>query len=108
MRRWIGEWFIAVTLITQLTLCATTFATAKKPPVTMEQARAKALALHPGEIKSLELEKEHGRLVYSFDIKTPDGIHEVNVDSETGKIVEDSIESPSREAKEAAKPTKAK
>jgi uncharacterized membrane protein YkoI len=86
-----------------LLFSANTLAKEKTPTITLAQARAKALALHPGEIKSAELEKEHGAQIYSFDIKTGDGIHEVNVDSETGKIVEDSKESSSAEAKESGK-----
>jgi Peptidase propeptide and YPEB domain len=85
-----------------LLFSANTLAKAKTPTITLAQARAKALALHPGEVKSVELEKEHGRQIYSFDIKTGDGIHEVNVDSESGKIVEDSKESSSAEVKEGA------
>ena len=42
------------------------------------------------------------RLVYSFDIQMPNGIHEVNVDAHSGKILEDHIESPPDEAKEKA------
>jgi hypothetical protein len=92
--------FVIVPLL--LLLSSNTLAKAKKLTISLAQAQAKALALHPGEIKSAELEKEHGRQIYSFDIKTGDGIHEVNVDSETGKIVEDSKESPSAELKEGA------
>jgi uncharacterized membrane protein YkoI len=99
MLSWPGSVIIVPVL---LLFSANTLAKARTPTITLAQARAKALALHPGEIKSAELEKEHGRQIYSFDIKTGDGIHEVNVDSETGKIVEDSKESPSAEAKEAA------
>jgi hypothetical protein len=66
-----------------LLLSANTVAKARTRTISLAQAKAKALALHPGEIRSVELEKEHGRQIYSFDIKTKDGIHEVNVDSET-------------------------
>jgi hypothetical protein len=36
-----------------------------------------------------ELEKEHGRVVYSFDLKVPSkpGIEEVQVDASSGKVV---------------------
>ena len=68
----------------------------------MEQARATAVAKAPGEVKSAELEREHGKLVYSFDIKTTSGIREIQVDANTGAIVSDEIESASDEAKEAA------
>ena len=39
-------------------------------------------------------------LIYSFDIKTKSGIHEVNVDAISGDIVEDKVESAASEAKE--------
>jgi hypothetical protein len=52
--------------------------------------------------KSSELEKEHGRWIYSFDVATTDGVHEVNVDANTGKVVEDSKETAAQEAREAA------
>jgi len=68
----------------------------------MEEAQKTALAKEPGKIKSKELEREKGRLIYSFDIKTADGIHEVNIDAMTGEVVEDTVESAAAEAKEKA------
>ena len=73
-----------------------------KPQISMSQARALALARHQGKIKSAKLEHEHHRLVYSFDIQTADGIHEVQVDAMNREIVEDSKESAANEAKERA------
>lgn len=58
--------------------------------IPMETARATALAhVKDGTVKSEELEREHGRLVYSFDISVPNrsGVDEVNVDAKTGKMV---------------------
>ena len=58
--------------------------------IPMETARATALArVKDGTVKSEELEREHGRLIYSFDISTPkqSGVDEVNVDARTGKLV---------------------
>lgn len=75
----------------------------RKPKLTMEQATAIALARHDGTVKSSELEKEHGKLVYSFDIEAGTEIREVQVDAMTGAIVEDKVESAADEAKEAAK-----
>ncbi|MBW4028381.1 MAG: peptidase M4 [Acidobacteria bacterium] len=75
---------------------------AKQAKITKAKAEQIALAREKGKIKSGELEKEHGRMIYSFDIQTKDAIHEVNVDANTGVIVEDSVESPADEAKEAA------
>jgi len=77
-------------------------ALSKEAKITMEEAQKTALAKEPGKIKSKELEREKGRLIYSFDIKTADGIHEVNVDAMTGEVVEDTVESAAAEAKEKA------
>lgn len=42
-----------------------------------------------GTVQGAELEKEHGRLIWSFDIAKPSAsrVTEVNVDAVTGKIV---------------------
>ena len=77
-------------------------ALSKQAKITHAEAEKTALAKEPGTVTERELEKEHGKLIYSFDIKTANGIHEVNVDAVSGKIVEDSVESPSAEAKEKA------
>ena len=41
-----------------------------------------------GKIRSLELEREHGTLIYSFGIKAAGkaGITEVNVNAQTGRV----------------------
>ena len=83
-------------------------ALSKEAKVTMEQAQKTALAKEAGKIKSKELEREKGRLIYSFDIKTADGIHEVNIDAMTGEVVEDTVESTAAEAKEKAADKKQK
>jgi uncharacterized membrane protein YkoI len=76
--------------------------------VTEADARATALSKVPnGAVKSSNLEKERGRLVWSFDISKPDSkdITEVQVDAVTGKIVAVEMETPAKEASEAqAKP----
>jgi hypothetical protein len=74
----------------------------KEAKVTMDEAQKAALSKEPGKIKSKELEREKGRLIYSFDIKMADGLHEVNVDATTGDIIEDTVESAAAEAKEKA------
>lgn len=83
-------------------------ALSKEAKITMEQAQKSALAKEAGKIQSKELEREKGRLIYSFDIKTADGIHEVNVDAMTGEVVEDTVESAAAEAKEKAADKKQK
>ena len=93
-----------VLVVLALTLAAALSALAQSKPtpkINMEQARTIALHKENGTIKSSELEKEHGRWIYSFDISTSSGIREVNVDSNTGKVVEDSKETAADEAKEA-------
>jgi len=74
----------------------------------MEEARKTALAKEPGKIHEQELEREDGRLIYSFDIKMKDGIHEVNVDAMNGAIVEDKVEDAAAEAAEKAADKKRK
>ena len=73
--------------------------------VSKADAEKTALAKAPnGTIKEGELEKEHGKLIWSFDITTPDtkDITEVNVDAITGEVVSVEKESAESEAKEAA------
>ena len=68
-------------------------------------ARATALKLVPsGRIRAGELERENGKLIYSFELKVPgkSGIEEVNVDAMTGAVVAHEHESPAAEKKEAA------
>ncbi|MDP9159730.1 MAG: PepSY domain-containing protein [Acidobacteriota bacterium] len=78
-----------------------------KAKITMAEAQKIALAKEPGKLKSHELEKENGKLIYSFDIKTKSGVHEVNVDAVSGEIVEDKVESAADEAKEKRQDKKA-
>ena len=82
-----------------------------KAKVNRADAEKTALAKAPnGTIKEGELEKEHGRLIWSFDITTPDtkDITEVNVDAMTGEVVAVEKESAESEAKEAAGETNKK
>lgn len=83
-------------------------ALSKEAKITMEQAQKAALAKEAGKIQEKELEREKGRLIYSFDIKMADGIHEVNVDAMTGEVVGDTVESVAAEAKEKAADKKQK
>ena len=66
-------------------------------------ARKTALAAVPGgKVQSHELERENGRLIYSYDIKVAgkSGVEEVNVDAKTGEIVAHEHEDAKAEAKE--------
>ncbi|HOY69568.1 MAG TPA: PepSY domain-containing protein [Methylotenera sp.] len=60
-----------------------------KAKVSMEDAKATALAKYPGEVVSTEYELEDGNPIYEFDIKRAKGNEiEVEVDAVTGKIGE--------------------
>ena len=98
--------FIAAAAMTASTFAATT---ATKPKITMEQARAIALKKAPGTIKSEELENEHGKLIYSFDIAaSAKAVTEVNVDALNGKIVAVQHENAAKEAAEKKQEAKEK
>jgi uncharacterized membrane protein YkoI len=58
-------------------------------------------------IKEAELEKEHGKIIWSFDITVPDkSITEVNVNAVTGELVGMEKEDAKAEAKEKAEDEK--
>ena len=93
----------------------------KEAKMTMADARAMAMREVPGaRVQAGEIEREGGKLIYSFDMKVPhkSGIDEVNIDAMTGKLVSKQHESPkaekaeakadAKEAKAAAKGAKAK
>jgi len=68
---------------------------AKGAKISVDEARAIALKSRPGTITE-ELEKEKGGsgLRYSFDIKSGGVVHEVGVDAQTGKVLENKKEGP--------------
>ena len=77
---------------------------ASQAKITKEQAQETALKRAPGTVESGELEKEHGKLVYSFDIRNAKGtITEVQVSAITGRIVRIEHESKKQEAAEKKK-----
>jgi hypothetical protein len=85
-------------------------ALAKKAKVTEPVAAQTALARVPkGEIQTVELEQENGKLIYSYDIKVPgkSGIDEVAVSAITGKVIAFAHETPADEKKEAAADSRA-
>jgi hypothetical protein len=79
--------------------------------ISKETAQASALAKVPGgTVKEGELEKEKGKLIWSFDITvagSPD-IKEVAVDAITGEVLAVETETPADQAKEAAEDAKKK
>lgn len=69
--------------------------TAKTPHISLQRARTIALKTFPGKVIKEELEHETGGsgLRYSFDIRQGKRVHEVGVDAETGKVLENSDDS---------------
>jgi uncharacterized membrane protein YkoI len=93
----VGLMVMAVLMLTPvITVSAHPSGNATKPPhISLQQARAVALKVFPGRIIKEELEREKGGsgLRYSFDIRHGKLIHEVGVDAETGKLLENSDDS---------------
>jgi len=84
----------------------------KAAKISEADARATALKQVPnGTVKSEELEREHGKLIYSYDITVPGktGIEEVNVNAIDGSVVgKPHHESPKTEKAEAKQEAKEK
>ncbi len=74
----------------------------KDAKISVEAARATAMKKVPGELQEEELEKENGKLVYSFDIRATGqkDITEVQVSAIDGSIVSVEKEDAASEAKE--------
>jgi uncharacterized membrane protein YkoI len=80
---------------------------AAQAKITMDAARETALKRAPGTIEEGALEKENGKLIYSFDIRTSDReITEVQVDAKTGEIVSVEKEDAAKEAAEKKQDSK--
>jgi predicted hotdog family 3-hydroxylacyl-ACP dehydratase len=79
---------------------------AKQAKITQAHAQEVALKRAPGTVESAELEREHGKLVYSFDIRNSRGtITEVQVSAVTGRVVRVEHENKKKEAAEKKKET---
>lgn len=90
--------FLAVTLAMPLTA-------GEQETTKVSKAEATKIALGKvtnGTVKEVELEKEHGKLIWSFDITTPGtaDITEVQVNAKNGKVVSVEKETPAAQAKE--------
>jgi uncharacterized membrane protein YkoI len=85
---------------------------AAQAKITKAEAQKIALDKVPGgTIKEGEIEKEKGKLIWSFDIATPGAkdITEVNVDAMTGAVVDvsqETVADQEKEKKEDAKSAK--
>lgn len=99
--------FVTAILFTALLSIGALAADAKPKYIGMKRAKEIAHSRVKGTIKSAELEKEHGKMIYSFDISTGKGhITEVNIDARTGHVIAVSKENAADEAKEKAEDKK--
>src|SRR5438105_15447367 len=83
----------------------------REAKISEADARATALKEVPnGSVKSEELEREKGKLIYSYDITVPgkSGIDEVNINAIDGTAVAKHHETPNCEKQEAAQEAKEK
>ena len=81
----------------------------KEAKIAEADARATALKEVPnGSVKSEELEREKGKLIYSYDITVPgkSGVEEVNVNAVDGSVVGKMHESAKTEKKGAMQASK--
>ena len=78
---------------------------ASQAKISKDSAQTVALAqvAAGSTVKSSELEKEHGKLIYSFDITVPGqaGVEELNISAIDGSVIAHEHESAAKEASEA-------
>ena len=75
----------------------------RQAKVSHAEAEKLALAQAPnGKVEKFEIEKENGKLVWSFDIATPGSpnITEVQIDAVTGQVASGAQEGPAEQEKE--------
>ena len=83
----------------------------KEAKVSEPEAAAAALKAVPnGKIQKMELEKEDGKFIYSYDLKVAgkSGVEEVHIDAMTGAVVSNVHETPAQLKAEQAKEAAAK
>ena len=81
----------------------------KEAKITESAAADLAKAAEPGAtITEMALEKEAGKLIYSYDLKTAGktGVDEVHIDAMTGAVIGTTHESPKQEKAEKSKAKK--
>lgn len=86
---------LALTALAGLAATAAVASGPAKPAAKLSMAQARTIALKkaPGKVVESDYENENGGWRYSFDIRQGKRIHEIGVDANTGKIVEDTFES---------------
>ncbi len=91
-----------IALLVCMIVVSTSFAQKKNDAkITKEQATKVALEqFKDAVIQSSELEKEEGKLIWSFDLKVGETTKEVWVDAKTGKVIKAEEESAVKEKEE--------
>lgn len=111
LQRWAGL-LAGLAAISLLFGCESSHANLQKQAkLSQSDAERIALAQVPGgTVKTAELEKEKGKLVWSFDIATPNAIDitEVLVNAIDGSLVSVEKETPAQQAKEKEEDAKVK
>src|SRR5438105_13178938 len=104
----VGTVIVAALAAGALASAADQAALKKEAKISEEKAREIALKQAPGTVKSAELEREKGTLVWSFDIEAAKGggVTEVLVSAIDGHVVETKHETAKAEAAERAKEAK--
>jgi uncharacterized membrane protein YkoI len=91
-----------IAVLAFLLIVTSSFAQTKKDAkITKEQATKVTLEqFKDATIQSSELEKEEGKLIWSFDLKVGEKTKEVWVDANTGKVIKTEEESSVKEKEE--------
>jgi len=95
---------LAITILA-MTLAVSSGLASKKPHARVTRERATKIVLEQlkdAVIEGSELEKEEGKLIWSFDLKVGGATKEVWVDAKTGKVIKIEEESPAKEGEERA------
>ncbi|MDE2143129.1 MAG: PepSY domain-containing protein [Elusimicrobia bacterium] len=92
---------IPLTFAMALTFAVSPAMAETAPKIGQDQATKTVLAAVPGaRVESAEHEQEDGHDIWSFDLKTKEGLREVWVDAQTGAVIQNVLETPAEQGKE--------
>ncbi|MFD2117369.1 PepSY domain-containing protein [Paenibacillus yanchengensis] len=66
--------------------------TKKSERISVEEANKLALAVKPGKIKSVELEKDDGRVYYDYEVLINNKLYDIHIDAYSGKTLKVELE----------------
>lgn len=64
----------------------------KLATVTLDEAKAAALAAQPGTVTKVELESEDGNVVYDVEVRTSAGTTDLTIDAGNAKVLQTELE----------------